>query len=135
MKAHFGNTNLLIMKKITATLLMIIFFSLIMNAQNDFKNLWLKVEQFEADGLPKSALQIVQEISIKSDKENNNPQIIKSLFYKSKFSLKLEEDAQLRVINNFKKQISISKFPTKNIFSFRIPSKNNPITRLCYKRY
>jgi len=106
MKAHFGNTNLLIMKKITATLLMIIFFTLIMNAQNDFKDLWLKVEQFEADGLPKSALQIVQEISIKSDKENNNPQIIKSLFYKSKFSLKLEEDAQLRVINNFKKQIS-----------------------------
>ena len=115
MKAHFGNTNLLIMKKITATLLMIIFFTLIMNAQNDFKDLWLKVEQFEADGLPKSALQIVQEISIKSDKENNNPQIIKSLFYKSKFSLKLEEDAQLTVINNFKKQISISKFPTKNI--------------------
>lgn len=115
MKAHFGNTNLLIMKKITATLLMIIFFTLIMNAQNDFKDLWLKVEQFEADGLPKSALQIVQEISIKSDKENNNPQIIKSLFYKSKFSLKLEEDAKLRVINNFKKQISISKFPTKNI--------------------
>ena len=57
----------------------------------------------------------MQEISIKSDKENNNPQIIKSLFYKSKFSLKLEEDAQLTVINNFKKQISISKFPTKNI--------------------
>ena len=31
------------------------------------KNLWLKVQQLEIDGLPKSALKIVEEIYVKSD--------------------------------------------------------------------
>ena len=103
------------MKKITTTLLMILLFSTISNAQNSFKDLWFTVEKFEIDNLPKSALEIVDKIYIKAEKESNSPQIIKSLFYKSKFSLTLEEDAQLKVINSFKKHISKSEFPTKNI--------------------
>ena len=55
------------MKKITKTLLLIILFSTTINAQNNFKNLWLKVEQFEIDGLPKSALKIVEEIYTKAN--------------------------------------------------------------------
>ena len=103
------------MKKITTTLLMILLFSTISNAQSSFEGLWLKVEKFEIDNLPKSALNIVEDIYTKAEKENNSPQIIKSLFYKSKFSLILEEDAQLKVINSFKKHISESEFPTKNV--------------------
>ncbi|MFK8058827.1 MAG: MG2 domain-containing protein, partial [Polaribacter sp.] len=103
------------MKKNTITLLMILLFSTISNAQNSFDNLWLKVEKFEVDNLPKSALEIVDAIYTKAEKENNASQIIKSLFYKSKFSLTLEEDAQLNVIHNFKKQIAKSEFPTKNV--------------------
>lgn len=102
------------MKKIT-TLLMIILFSLTTNAQNDFDNLWTQVEKLEVDGLPKSALEIVEEIYTKADKTNNAPQIIKSLFYQSKFTLILEEDAQLKVIDNFKKHIAKSIYPTKNV--------------------
>jgi hypothetical protein len=103
------------MKKITTTLLMILLFSTISNAQSSFEGLWLKVEKFEIDNLPKSALNIVEDIYTKAEKEKNSPQIIKSLFYKSKFSIILEEDAQLKVINSFKKHISESEFPTKNI--------------------
>ena len=102
------------MKKLT-TILMIIFFSSITNAQNNFESLWLKVQEFEVDNLPKSALEIVDEIYTKALKEENSPQIIKTLFYKSKFSLTLEEDAQLKVIQLFKKYISESEFPTKNV--------------------
>ena len=89
------------MKKFTTTIVMILLFSLTTNAQNDFEKLWQQVEKFEVDGLPKSALKIVEEIYTKAEKTNNSPQIIKSLFYKSKFSLTLEEDAQLKVIHNF----------------------------------
>ena len=103
------------MKKITITLLMIIVFSSISNAQNSFENLWLEVEKFEIDNLPKSALNSVDKIYSKAEKENNAAQIIKTLFYKSKFSLTLEEDAQLKVIENFKKHISKNSFPTKNV--------------------
>ena len=41
--------------------------------------------------------------------------LIKTLFYKSKYSLTLEEDAQLIIIDNFKKHIAKSEFPTRNV--------------------
>jgi len=103
------------MKKLTTTLLMIFLFSLTTTAQNGFEKLWQQVEKFEVDGLPKSALEIVENIYLKAEKENNSPQIIKSLFYKSKFSLTLEEDAQLKVIESFKEQIAKNVAPTKNV--------------------
>ena len=103
------------MKKITTTILLIILFSSTINSQNNFKSLWFKVEQFEVDGLPESALEIVEDIYTKADNEKNTSQLIKSLFYKSKFTLTLEEDAQIKVINSFKEHISKSKFPTKNV--------------------
>ena len=73
------------------------------------------MEQFEVDQLPKSARNSVEEIYTKAAKENNSSQLVKSLFYKSKFSLTLEEDAQLKVIEEFKKHIANSKFPIKNV--------------------
>ncbi len=103
------------MKKEAAIILMITLFSTLSNAQNNFNNLWLKVKKFEVENLPKSALKIVDEIYTQAEEEKNAPQIIKSLFYKSKFSLTLEENAQLKVINSFKKHISESEFPTKNV--------------------
>lgn len=107
--------NIMITRKITTTLLLLLFFSTIANAQKSFESLWLKVEQFEVDQLPKSARNCVEEIYIKAVKENNSSQLVKSLFYKSKFSLTLEEDAQLKVIEEFKKHIAKSKFPVKNV--------------------
>ncbi|WP_218598426.1 alpha-2-macroglobulin [Polaribacter sp. NJDZ03] len=103
------------MKKLTTTLIMIIAFSSFSNAQDAFKDLWLQVDRFEKDNLPKSALEIVDKIYAKADKEENSPQLIKTLFYKSKYSLTLEEDAQLIIIDNFKKHIAKSEFPTRNV--------------------
>ena len=103
------------MKKITLLLFMITLFSSTIKAQKNYNNLWLEVEKFEVDNLPKSALKIVDKIYAKAETENNSPQVIKSLFYQSKFTLTLEEDAQLKVINNFKKHISKSSLPTKNV--------------------
>ncbi|WP_298997802.1 alpha-2-macroglobulin [uncultured Tenacibaculum sp.] len=102
------------MKKLTSILLLILF-STIVNAQENYKDLWEKVNQFELDNLPKSALKVVESIYEKAEKSNNSPQIIKSLFYISKYSLTLEEDAQLKIINQFKQQIDKSNFPTKNV--------------------
>ncbi|WNW02956.1 MG2 domain-containing protein [Tenacibaculum sp. HL-MS23] len=102
------------MKKLTSILLLILFSSVI-HAQENYKNLWDEVEQFEKDNLPKSALKIVNIIYAKAEVAKNSPQIIKALFYKSKFSLTLEEDAQLKIINQFKKHIDKSSFPTKNV--------------------
>lgn len=93
-----------------------IFFSNFMHAQNlSYSNLWAKVENFEADGLPKSALNIVEDIEKLAKDDGSNLQFIKATLYKSKYTLLLEENAQLKVINNLKKQITTSVFPVKNI--------------------
>ena len=94
---------------------MILLFSTTLNAQENYNALWNKVEKFEVDNLPKSALKVVEEIYVIAEKNNNSAQIVKTLFYKSKFALILEEDAQLKVVNQFKEHINKSSFPTKNV--------------------
>ncbi|NNC70765.1 MAG: alpha-2-macroglobulin, partial [Flavobacteriaceae bacterium] len=81
----------------------------------NFEKDWKEVEQFESKGLPKSALEQVEKIYTKAKKKENHPQIIKSLLYKSKFALTLEEEAQLKVIDRLKAEIDANSFPTKNI--------------------
>ena len=82
---------------------------------NNYQDDWKKVESFDKDGLPKSALEIVEAIHSKAKKANNTNQITKALIYKAKYLLVLEENAQLNIIKEFKKEITNSKFPSKNI--------------------
>ncbi|MFD2565013.1 alpha-2-macroglobulin family protein [Aquimarina rubra] len=82
-----------------------------LNYQDD----WKKVEDFDQQGLPKSALEIVETIYNKAKKSNNINQITKTLIYKAKYNLVLEENAQLNIIQEFKTEIAKSKFPSKNI--------------------
>ncbi|SOU88947.1 Alpha-2-macroglobulin [Tenacibaculum finnmarkense genomovar ulcerans] len=94
---------------------MITIFSGALNAQENYNGLWEDVAKLEQQNLPKSALKVVETIYAKADVAKNSPQIIKTLFYKSKFSLTLEENAQLKIINQFKIHIDKSSFPTKNV--------------------
>ncbi len=102
--------------KYTLSVLIIILFANFSKAQtNNYKDLWSKVNTFEIQGLPQSALKIVETIEKQATKDKNNPQFIKSMLFKSKFALILEEDAQLKIINDFKTEIEKSAFPTKNV--------------------
>ncbi|MCB0445485.1 MAG: alpha-2-macroglobulin, partial [Gelidibacter sp.] len=95
---------------------MLILFANHTQAQSDnYDTLWKDVEQLETDGLPKSALKVVEKIDALAQKEQNTTQHIKSLLYKSKYALILEDDAQLSIINNFKDEISKSETPVKNL--------------------
>lgn len=97
-------------------LLPFIFFANFSQAQiTSYDKLWEKVERFEIDGLPKSALQALATIQKQANIDKNDAQLIKVMLFKSKFVLVLEEDAQLKIINDFKNEIAKSKFPTKNI--------------------
>ncbi|RDK84257.1 alpha-2-macroglobulin family protein [Marinirhabdus gelatinilytica] len=103
------------MKTIT-TLIIALFAMTLTNAQNtNYNVLWNKVEQFEIDDLPKSALEIVQQIETKAKTENNQAQLIKTLLFKSKFALVLEENSQLKVVNDFRTEISKTNAPAKNV--------------------
>lgn len=106
------------MRKTAVILSVIILFSVNIKAQQHYTNyddFWKKAQKFEEGNLPKSALSEVEKIYANAKKENNAPQLLKTLLFKSKYALILEEDAQLNVINSFKKEISTTDFPTKNM--------------------
>ncbi len=94
---------------------MITLFSSLIHAQNKYSELWYKVNQFDQKGLPKSALKEVENIYNLAKAEKNAPQIIKSILFKSKYTLILEENAQLKVIASIKNEIAQAKIPEKNI--------------------
>ncbi|HET8838104.1 MAG TPA: alpha-2-macroglobulin, partial [Flavobacteriaceae bacterium] len=102
----------------TISFLFIFLISFAVNCQsvpNDYEELWQKVEKYEGTGLPKSALQIVENILEKAKRENNSPQIVKSLLFQSKYILTVEEGARLKILADFNRTIAASGFPTENI--------------------
>ncbi len=86
-----------------------------MNGQNDYQNDWKKVKAFDQQGLPKSAVKLVEVIYSNAKKENNDNQFIKALLHRAKYILTLEENAQLTIIKDLKNEISQSAFPKRNI--------------------
>ncbi len=86
-----------------------------MKGQNEYQSDWKKVEAFDQKGLPKSAIEVVTAIYNQAKKENNDNQIIKALLHKAKYTLTLEENAQLTIIKELQNEITQSEFPKKNI--------------------
>ena len=103
------------MNKLVTLLMIILFANTALSQNNNYSKLWSDVENFEIEGLPKSALNALEKIEVKAKAENNSPQLIKIMLFKSKFMLTLEEDAQLNIIDAFKAEIKVSKAPTKNV--------------------
>jgi len=102
------------MKKIIILSVFTLFSSLIF-AQNTYDKLWEKVTEYEKKGLPKSALSEVEKIYHLAKKNKDAAQIVKTILYKSKYTLTLTEDAQLKIITDIKKEISAAKSPVKNV--------------------
>ena len=84
---------------------MFICFASFSNAQNDFEKAWKEVVQLEKEGLTKSASDVVETIYQNATSNNNQQQKIKALLYKSKYMLVLEEETQLKIVNNFRSTI------------------------------
>ncbi|MEO1054747.1 MAG: alpha-2-macroglobulin, partial [Bacteroidota bacterium] len=97
------------MKKFTFTLLLVWQINLTLQAQTNnfnYDRYWTKVQIKELGGLPKSADSIVTKIYKQAKADNNQIQLIKSLIYKSKFMIALEEEAQLKVVQLFLREIT-----------------------------
>ena len=98
-------------------ILTLFLFSQMAQAQNNssYETLWKNVQKLESQALTQSALEAVKVISEKANKENNSNQIVKTLLYRSKYAMVLEEESQLGIINSFKSEIEKAASPTKNI--------------------
>ncbi len=80
-----------------------------------YESSWEKVDSLERIGLTRSALEIVEKIYKTSKKENVHPQFIKSVLFKLKFANYVEENSQVNIVNEVKKEIQESAFPSNNI--------------------
>jgi len=71
----------------------------------DYSKKWSKVEHKINNGLPKSALEIVNEIYLDAKEEGNSPQIIKSLIYRISLQSKFQEDYVISSIQLFEDEL------------------------------
>ena len=102
------------MKKIT--ILLLFLFSSTLFAQN-FEKSWTKVIHFENDGKIKSANREVEKIYKKAVSNKDENQIIRCFFYKSKYLITLEENAQAQIITNLENEIEKISIPSKAILN------------------
>lgn len=103
------------MKKVV--LIICLLFSLNQFAQN-FDGKWEKVVELEKEGKTKSANEEVQKIYGKAKRKGNEAEIIKTFFYTSKFIQALEEEAQLKIITNLKKEIKEASVPSQALLNY-----------------
>jgi hypothetical protein len=102
------------MKNIFTFLLLFIFC---FGFSQDFDRNWDRVIQLENEGKIKSANEIVQKIQSKATKNKDEVQLIKTFFYKSKYMLTLEEDAQRKIIYDLQNKIAIAPITSKAILN------------------
>ena len=105
------------MTKYISIFLLMVLFSNSSSAQdyNNYEKQWQEVLKLEKEGLTKSASEAVARLKTRAKTDNNSVQMVKILLFESKYALTLEEDAQLKIINDFKSEIDKSQFPTKNL--------------------
>lgn len=106
-----------IIKIIFCLLLFAISFSL--RSQNNYKEKWDEVSKFENKSLPQSAKKVVDEIYNLADKENNEEQLIKAIFYQIKYNTLLEEAGIVSSIEKVESDIKSPNFTKrKNTIPF-----------------
>src|SRR5688572_17647686 len=90
-------------------LTILLFYTSSLFAQEDFYSKhWSQVYRFEVRDLPKSALEVVDQIYTKAKRDKNTTQVVKALLYQSKFAL-LQPDAELLIVNKWKEEIKTTQ--------------------------
>ena len=95
----------------------IIALTALMPTNINYDKLWKKVETYQKNGRPKSALKVVDEIFKIAKIEQNNPQELKALIYKVSLKSTFEEDYLLQSATRFEKLIPTAEMPQKQIIS------------------
>ena len=83
--------------------------------QNFDKN-WDKIISLENEDKIKSASEIVDNIYKKAIRSDDEVQIIKCFFYKSKFLQRVDENAQVKILDDLKSKINKISKPSRAIF-------------------
>ncbi len=77
----------------------------------DFAKEWQQVEEFSRKGLPKSALEVVEQVYAQAKNNNDSAQMIKALLKQMELKSAFEEDALLKNIHALEAEAAASEFP------------------------
>ncbi len=102
------------------TLIIIFLFSSVSLTQQKItdtvlKEYWQRIEQYEKERLPKSALVLLDTIYNEAVRLNDSQQLIKSLIYKYKFIKDFEPDAYTLIILQLQSEINKQPISAENI--------------------
>ncbi len=89
--------------------------TMVFKDDKNYKSDWKKVDSLESKGLPESAMEIVDKIYAKAQKENNAEQFIKAIVYQAKYISFREEDANVKILNKLDSEATAATFPTKPV--------------------
>ena len=84
---------------------------------SDYDRSWKQVDSLEQQGLPKSALEIVNVIMDKAAKEKNQPMQVKALMYQMKYNQELEENDFVLALNRIDELRKTNTDPLKQILA------------------
>lgn len=74
---------------------------------------WEKVNSLASKGLNKSALEVVAMIYKKAKAENNAAQLVKAIIHRVKFEQMIEENSDVKAINEVKEELKTATYPLK----------------------
>jgi uncharacterized protein YfaS (alpha-2-macroglobulin family) len=80
-----------------------------------YEKMWAKVDSLDKQGLPQSALEVVNEILNKAQTEKNYGQEIKGWIYTVRYSSQLEESGYEKTIKNLEEKILKTPAPSQQI--------------------
>jgi len=84
-------------------------------ADDDYDKLWKKVVEADNNGLPQSALDVVEQIYQKALSESNHDQMVKALIHRAKYKSRLEEDGYEKQLFALEEEIEKAQTPTKQL--------------------
>ena len=97
------------------SLIIIAGSSFIFSSDNDLDKKWQQVKKFEKEGLPRSAMEVVDEIYGLAKLQDNQPQVLKAMIYKVSLQSRFEEDHLLKAISSFQNELVSASTPEKQI--------------------
>jgi uncharacterized protein YfaS (alpha-2-macroglobulin family) len=85
--------------------------------QKEYETQWEAVETALDEGLPKTALELVEVIYAMASKQGNQPQLIKAIAYRVALRSKTEEKGDVLLIHDLEKEIGAAKEPARSILT------------------
>lgn len=101
--------------RIAVLLIVCCLSSSAMSQTDPYESFWRRVYKFELNDRSTSALETVDSVYTRAKKDNNFVQITRAVLYQSKFALILRADGEEYVIEKFRREISESTPPLRNL--------------------